>query len=165
MRFKPRVRGHFGAITRYQALRFGLDWGFMSPGLGLGLVASLCGAVRAASMRLTWFTPDRGLKNIRHERRCCRPSLSLHAGLGYATGNFQCTNAWWVIPKLHENMILGSILSETETGQKTFTLSENKQTARSGSYSMVGLKAERLNLILRSVESKSMQHFDLLSVS
>ena len=35
----------------YQALRFGLKWGFMSLGLGLGLVAGLRGTVRAASTR------------------------------------------------------------------------------------------------------------------
>ena len=50
--------GHFGATTRFQALRLRLDWGFMSLALGSGLVAGLCGAVRAASTRFdviyTW---------------------------------------------------------------------------------------------------------------
>ena len=54
--------------------------------LGLGLVASLCGAVRAASTSFDVI--------YTHERRCRRASLSFHAGLGYGTDNLQRTNAW-----------------------------------------------------------------------
>ena len=65
----------------------------MSLGLGLGLVAGLCGAVRAASMRFdAIYISDLGLRYIRHERRCCRTTLSLHAGLGYGIDNLECTH-------------------------------------------------------------------------
>ena len=45
---------------------------------------------------------------------------------------------------------------------KDIELSQNKRTARSGSYSMVGLEAGQPNIDVKSV---AMQHFDPLSVS
>lgn len=46
---------------------------------------------------------------------------------------------------------------------KDIDFSENKRTARSGSFSMAGLEAEHLNII--EVKTIAMQHFDLCVVA
>ena len=148
-----------GVITRYQALRFGLDWGFMSLELlGLGLVASLCGAVRAASTRFdviyTWprfkvSSPRETL--LQGIAVVARWSGSLNRLFTMYQRTVSNPQAAWK----HE------ILSKTETGPKTSNYRKIKAPCNREA-SMVGLEAEHLNII--TVKSKAMQPFDLCVV-
>ena len=108
--------GHFGATTRFQALRLRLDWGFMSLALGSGLVAGLCGAVRAASTRFdaiyTW------------------PGFKAHSPRETTLQNIDVVTRWSGLWNrqftIYQRMVSNpqatwkrEILSKTETGPKT----------------------------------------------